>query len=303
MALQKEVWQSTIVDNLYPDNSFAVKSVDDSEFVDNKTVHIPNAGAASKVQKNRTTKPAAISQRTDNDLSYDMDELTTDPVYIPNIEVVQFSYNKRESIVANDRRALQDAAHVNLLGRWGKAAEGSVLLTTGTKTEAAHTSSSATGSRKAITKADVFKLMRKFDSENVPEADRYLLLDAYMYSQLLEDLTESDKMTFLASANAQTGVVGMLAGFNIMKRSQVLRLSSNKTILGWDSEGAAGELAAGLAWQKESVSRAIGEFKMFEDLQSPTYYGDIYSFLVMTGGACRRYDKKGIALIAEVPAS
>ena len=70
-------------------------------------------------------------------------------------------------------------------------------------------------------------------------------------------------------------------------------------MLDWAGTSAATELAAGFAWQKECVSRALGGFKMFSDIDSPTYYGDIYSFLIMTGGACRRYDKKGVALIAE----
>lgn len=297
MALNKEIWQSAVIDNLFPDNSFAAKAVDDSAFIENKTVHIPNAGAPSGVQTNRTTKPAQIKQRTDNDLTYNMDELTTDPIYIPNIETVQFSYNKRESVISNDRRALQVAAHDNLLNRWGVSAESNIVLTTGCDVNA-HTSETALGKRKSITRNDVYALMTKFDAQDVPQQDRYLLLDAYMYSHLLADLTNADKQAFFASANAQKGVLGELAGFQILKRSRVLRLSANK-VLSWSSEGAAGELAAGFAWQKESVSRALGNFKMFSDVDSPTYYGDIYSFLIMTGGACRRYDKKGVALIAE----
>lgn len=298
MALNKEVWQSSIIDNLFPDDSFAAKSVDDSAFIDNKSVHIPNAGAPSGVQTNRVQKPASIKQRTDNDLVYSMDELTTDPIYIPNIETVQYSYNKRESVISNDRRALQVAAHDNLLKRWGTAAEGNIVLTTGGEVDA-HTSATAAGKRKSITRNDVYALMTKFDANDVPQQDRYLLLDAYMYSQLLADLTNADKQAFFASANAQKGVLGELAGFQILKRSRVLRLNASNKVLDWSSEAVAGELACGFAWQKESVSRALGNFKMFSDLDSPTYYGDIYSFLIMTGGACRRYDKKGVALIIE----
>lgn len=298
MALNKEIWQSSIIDNLFADNSFAAKSVDDSAFIDNKTVHIPNAGAPSKVEVNRTQKPASIKTRTDNDLTYNMDELTTDPIYIPNIDTIQLSYNKRESIISNDRRQLQEAAHLNLLHRWGVGAVGNVVLTTGGETDA-HTSDAATGKRKAITRNDVYALMTKFDADDIPQADRYLLLDAYMYAQLLADLTNADKQAFYASANAQKGVLGELAGFQILKRSRVLRLTTDKKVLDWAGTSAATELAAGFAWQKECVSRALGGFKMFADIDSPTYYGDTYSFLIMTGGACRRYDNKGVALIAE----
>ena len=70
MALNKQIWLNTIVENFYPDNSFASKSIDDSTFVNYKTVHIPNAGTPSGVEINRTKKPASVSQRTDNELVY-----------------------------------------------------------------------------------------------------------------------------------------------------------------------------------------------------------------------------------------
>lgn len=300
MALNKEIWLNAIVENLYPDNSFATKSVDDSAFVSNRKVHIPNAGAPSKVVTNRTEKPAKVSQRTDNELTYDMDELTTDPIYIPNIDTVELSYDKRNSVIANDRAQLQEAAHVNILERWGGGVDANhVLLTTGAVTRDAHTSKTATGQRKGICKADVLKLMTAMDADNVPEAGRYLLLDAYMYADLLSDLSESDKWMFQNSANVQAGVLGSLYGFNIMKRSSVLRVTSDKALLKWSEEDTAAELAAGLAWQEGCLSRALGEVKMFDETDSPTYYGDVYSFLVRTGGGVRRYYRKGVFMLAE----
>ena len=50
MALNKEIWLNTIQENFFPDDSFMVKSVDDSQFVNNKIVHVPNAGAPSGVK-------------------------------------------------------------------------------------------------------------------------------------------------------------------------------------------------------------------------------------------------------------
>lgn len=103
MALNISIWQKTLVENFYPDNSFASKSVDDSVFVSAHKVIIPNAGKPSTVVKNRQTKPATVSERTDNDIEYVIDELTTDPIYIPNIDKVELNYDKRNSIISNDR--------------------------------------------------------------------------------------------------------------------------------------------------------------------------------------------------------
>ena len=51
MALNREIWINTITENFYPDNSFMAKSIDDSAFVNNKTVHIPNAGKPARNQR------------------------------------------------------------------------------------------------------------------------------------------------------------------------------------------------------------------------------------------------------------
>lgn len=300
MALNISIWQKTLVENFYPDNSFASKSVDDSVFVSAHKVIIPNAGKPSTVVKNRQTKPATVSERTDNDIEYVIDELTTDPIYIPNIDKVELNYDKRNSIISNDRAQLQNEAHLNLLDRWGKGVKpANFLLTTGTKERDAHTSETATGKRKCITKEDLLKIMTRMDADNVPEEGRYLLLDAYMYSDLLADLSESDKWMFQNSANMQKGVLGNLYGLNIMKRSKVLRVKNDKTLLSWSEDAVAGELAAGLAWHEKSVSRALGEIKIYDSINNPLYYGDIYSFLLRTGGSVRRYDNKGIYLLAE----
>lgn len=296
MALNKEVWLNTIVENFFPDNSFATKSIDDSLFVSNKTVHIPNAGAPSGVEINRTNKPASVKQRTDQDLTYDMDELTTNPIYIPNIDTVELSYDKRQSILWNDRMELQKNAHQNLLYRWINE---DIIVETVGESRTAHTTEKATGNRKKLTKETILSLMTKFNQDDVPTEGRYILLDSCMYADLLEDLTEKELSAFLASANAQQGTLGHLYGFDIMQRSQVLRMTSAKKLSKWSEEGTTGELAAGLAWQYQCVSRAMGEVKMFDSTDNPLYYGDIYSFLMRMGGSRRRWDKKGVATIVE----
>lgn len=180
MALNKEIWINSIQENFYPDDSFASKSVDDSSFVTNHTVHIPNAGKPSGVEVNRTKKPAEISERTDQDLTYDIDELTSNPIYIPNVDTVELSYDKRQSVIANDRQELQRVANQNLLYRWAKNA--SLIKTTGAASDA-HTSDVATGQRKKFSKAEVMAAMIRFNKDNVPMQGRYILLDAAMYAE------------------------------------------------------------------------------------------------------------------------
>lgn len=246
MALNVQLWLRQIQENFYPNDSFASKSVDDSAYVNASKVHVPNAGAPSKVEKNRQTKPANIGSRTDQDLEYTIDEFTTNPIHISNIEEVELSYDKRNSVLMNDRSELQRVAHMSLLERWASGA-GSIVKTTG-KSMKAHTYSGATGNRKGVAKADILSLMTLFNKQDIPAEDRYILLDAEMYASLLADLTEADKMTFFASADAQKGILGKLYGFHFLQRSTVLRTKSDGETLLLEGElNETTELSAGLA--------------------------------------------------------
>lgn len=301
MAIQREIWQALIVEGLFADNSFMSKAVNDDMYVNmGKKVHIPNAGAPSKVEVNRSSVPATAKKRDDVDIEYSLDELTTDPIYIPHADTVELSYQKRQSVIRMDRANLIEKASEQMLYNWAPSST-EFIRTTGSSVTA-HTKD-ATGNRKAITRNDVIALMNKFNSQDIPQTERYLLLDSIMYGQLLQDLTETDKNMFLASADAQKGILGNLYSFNIMMRSTVLRYDTGGTLKKWSESGTTSDNAAGLAWHYGSLSRALGEVKVFEKTDDPTYYGDILSFLVRCGGKCRRNDKKGIIALVQDAAS
>lgn len=297
MAIQKEIWINSIVEGLFADNSFLTKAFNADEFVNQgKTVHIPNAGAPSGVVKNRITFPAMVTSRTDIDLTFDLNNYSTNPIRIDLAESVELSYNKRESVLRQDKATLHNAISEGVLFEWLPLPANSIR-TTGSAV-AAHTPL-ATGNRKALTKADVLKLMTEFNVGDVPADGRYLLLDALMYEQLLESLTDKEATAFHAAVDVNNGIVGKLYGFNVMMRSRVGLYTTAGVKKEWTSTGAATDNAAALAWHANSVCRALGEVVAREELNSPTYYGDIYSFEVRCGGRAMRNDVKGLAAIIQ----
>lgn len=297
MAIQKEIWMSTIVEGLFADNSFLSKAINADEFVkEGKIVHIPNAGAASKTEKNRTNLPAQVKKRTDKDLTFNLDEFTSDPVLIPNADTVELSYNKRESVVSQDRSKLHEDVANGFLYNWAPA-KAYTILTTGDAIEA-HTDA-ATGNRKAFTKKDVNNAMKRFNKDDVPQERRYLLIDADMYSQLLDSMTEKEADAFHNLADLKNGVIGKLYSFNVMMRSKALRYTGATVAKEWETAGAATDCAGALAWHQNSVCRALGEVVAFENEGDPTFYGDVYSFLLRAGGRPMRDDMKGILAIVQ----
>ena len=298
MAIQKEIWMGSIVEGLFASNSFLSKAFNADDYVlQGKTVHIPNAGNPSKTEKNRTKVPATAVKRSDTDLTFQLNEFTTDPIYIPNAETIELSYDKRESAIRTDKQTLMDKVALDILYNWSPAASACIEAT---GAEADAYTPSATGKRKLICKSDVLRLMTKFNSQNIPQADRYLLLDAEMYGALLDSLTQNEISAFNNSMDVQNGVLGKLYSFHLLEpRSQVALYAAEKTAKEWGAEGAATDLAAGLAWHRGSVCRALGEVKVFENEGDPLYYGDIYSFLVRAGGRIMRNDLKGICAILQ----
>ena len=295
MAVQKEIWQRTIIEGLFADDNFITKAVNDDMYVnEGKKVHIPNAGAPSGVVLDRDSLPATVYKRTDLDVDYTLHELSTNPILIPYADMVELSYNKRNSVIDQDRKELIFKAAEAMLANWLPAA-GNRVQTTGQGVPA--WTPSATGLRKKITPADVAALQLRMNADNVPQTERYLLLDANMYQQLLDGMTQTQAIGVFQAADIKRGVMGMLYGFEVMVRSTVYRFAADGTLKAYGAAGAATDLAGGLAWQRDSLSRALGEVKMFDQIDNPLYYGDVYSFLVRVGGAIRRYDKKGVYAI------
>jgi len=292
MALQKEIWLNDIVELLFADNTFAKRSIDHSEFVENKTVHVPNAGSAPNVVVDRNQFPADVVKRTDSDLTYGLHEYSTDPVHLQYSEAIELSYNKRNSILKQTKDVIADKVHLDLARLWVPSGYAKVG-TTGAAVPA-HTPSS-TGNRQAMTKADVLAVKNLFDLDDVPQTGRCMLLDAVMYNQLLGSITESEAMAFLKSADAQLGIVGKLYGFDFYMRSKVFRVSANGSSI--NASAGATTSAGGLAWQEDCVSRAMGNHELFENEKDATYYGTVISALVRAGGSCIRNDKKGVAVI------
>lgn len=300
MAIQKEIWENDIVEALWANNQFLQYAFNADQYVlAGKVVHIPQAGTSVSVSTNRSSLPATVTTRTDTEINYSLDELTTDPVRIPNADTVELSYDKRNSVLSDTKMSIAEAAALNLLFKWNPTAAGNIIRTTGSAVEA-HTAS-ATGNRKSITVADIKAAQKKFNQWNIPANDRYMLIDADMYDQLTADLTATQYRDFSAALDVSNGVVGKLYSFNIMMRSTVARYT-NATIpvpVLWSASGDAAHNAAALCWHKNSVERALGMVNFFEDLGNPAYYGDIYSALVRVGGRIRRNDAKGVLAIVQ----
>lgn len=298
-GISVEVWQDHIEGNLFKNNEFLLASTDASQYViQGKIVHIPQAGATPGTEKNRSSLPAEVSQRTDTDVTYQLDAYTTDPILLPNAESFELSYNKRESVLSEHEDTLRERIADELLIKWAPTVAGNITRTTGDATDTYVTDT--TGSRKKFTVSDLKTAQKMLNKQKMPKNDRYALFSADAFDQFLDDFKITQNRDFSQEFDAKTGVIGKLYGFNIMVRSDVVLYNAGATAVNaYGAATAEDDNDAVLCWQKNAIERAVGNVKMFGDVDDPTYYGDIYSFEVRMGGRRRRDDSKGIVAIVQ----
>ncbi len=298
MAIQREIWEDHIEGNLFKNNEFLLASTDASQFVlQGKVVHIPQAGALPTVTKDRSSLPATVTQRADVDITYPLNEFTTDPILIPNADTMELSYDKRESVLSEHEAALRQVTADSVLIDWAPAT--SIISTTGAAV-ASHLTGT-TGNRKKFSTADLKNAMLTLNKQNIPLEDRFALLSADMYQQLTDELTDTLYRDFSQTFDAKNGILGKLYGFNIMMRSSVVTYTNDSTpvVNVYGAAPAATDNDAVLCWQKNAVERALGDVVFYERVGDPTYYGDVYSVLVRMGARKRRSDEKGIVAILQ----
>lgn len=299
-GVEVEIWVDYIIGNLFKDDQFLNDCFDESEYVlGGAVVHIPQAGAKPTVVKNRSSYPAVAVRRTDTDITYPLDEYSTDPTHITDAEAAQASYSKMDSVLGEHVASLSENYADDMLYKWAPTDAACIIRTTGADAATA-LSASATGTRKTFVKEDLQRAQALLDKQKVSKKDRFALIPTDMASELKND-ADLKKRDFGAELDLKDGVIGKLYGFTLRERTDTVLYTNAATPVP-KAPGAAGAATDNLAvicWQKNAVARAMGSKKFFEDLKSALYYGDIYSCAIRLGGRKRRSDGYGVVAIVQ----
>jgi hypothetical protein len=299
MALDVEIWKPWIVEQLFANNEFLNYAANADEHVINgKIVHIPNAGSASRSKKNRSVLPATVTRRKDIDVVYMLDEYTSDPRLLESVDKI-LSYDKMNSAMGQDLRTLKQMVAEGMLYNWRP--DITKIIETSGSARATHLTST-TGNRKTFQLIDLEEAGAIMDDDDVPAEDRYSLMSSRMHQQLVDQLSPRDAKDFSRAYDERKNIIGELFGFKFLKRSKVLRADDAKVFYDPDPEifvPGNTDCDSVLCWHIDAVERAIGTSEVFESLNDPTYYGDVYSLLIRAGGRRKRADNKGVISIVQ----
>jgi hypothetical protein len=316
MAIQKELWVNYIMGNLFKDNPHlnpANCTRVDENVLGGKIVHIPQAGARPTVVRNRGSFPAVAVRRTDTDIVYVIDEYSTDPTHIQNAETVELSYDKMDSVLGEHLATIAEACGEDIIFNWlsafaagaGSAAIAAAAVIRIANTESvAATAPSGTGNRQKFSYLDLKRAKLALNKQNSPGTDRFALLPSDLYDQLMsdKDLIARD---FGRELDITNGVITRLFGFNLMERNgtAVYDNAGTPVVKPVGAAGAATDNEAVVCWHRSAVEAALGTVDIFEDTDSPLYYGDVYSTLVRMGGRKRRANAQGIVALVQQAAA
>lgn len=306
MALDKEQWLADIQENLFKDNAIINRAVNHDGFVNYKTVHVPQAGANPTITKNLGSFPATITQRTDSELTYSMDTYYVEPIHIEAGQETAFlSYEKRMSVLNQNIATLEEALVNNALYKWAPSGSTRIVRTSGSTVSGA-LAPSATGTRKAITLADILGAKAILDAENVPATGRILLIPSDIYNTQLLAIQDVYQQQSYGQSALPSGVVARIHGFDIMIRSTVVVYDNTGTPViktvgdsGVPSSPATSDNLACLAYHPSFVAKAMGNTEVMINEGVAEYYGSIVSAFQLFGASKMRTAQTGVVAIVQ----
>ena len=291
-----------ITEELRKDNSFMQFAKNDDAFVNGNSVELPHAGADPTILIDNTSYPLTITQRTDTATQYLLEKLSSNPTHLEYSEELIVAYNKRASIMDAHVKSLKQKMGDRLALKWAEnIASPNLVATTATATRTS-SAPGATATIKQVQKVDILNVRQIFDSTDIPQEGRKLMLSSAMYNDILniDDFTHVEKMGLTIIPD---GMVGRIFGFDIFVRSSVNRYATGgSTIKDTEASNVVSDLGAGLAWHSDFVRRATGSIKTFLDVDVADYQGSILSAQVRMGGLNARNDSptpKGVVSLVE----
>lgn len=298
-GIQKEAWVDYIVKRFWKDNGFLKTWFNDAKSVlAGRVVHIPTPGAKPTTVKNRSSFPATAVRRTDTDITYTLDEYSTDPTHIHNLDKIELSYDKMDDEYGEHVAGVNETSADDLIIKVATTVDATMInYTTGANVAA--TAADATGNRKGVLPADFLAMQKKFNKNNAPKNDRYALISSEMHAQLVAAFSEGQYRDFSRALDEKTGVVGELYGWKIIERSSVAQaVVTTNVIRALGASGATTDNEVALFYQKNGVAFALGEVKVFDNTDDPTYYGDVMSTALRSGGRVKNIKAVGLLIQA-----
>lgn len=300
-----EFWEATVAEYLFREYPWLMRAKDRSGFVlENSVVHIPQAGAAPGGTRNRSIYPVPVVKRSDSDLTYVIDQISTEATHIQNAEKIELSYDKVGSVLGDHIKQLNYLAAKNAMYRWANGFDTSDNMVGTTGAATASYLSGTSGNRNKLLVADVASaktILNNQTKRDLNPGKRALILSENAYLQLKSDAAiDTIDERELVGAVVKDGDLVKIHGFDII-RTDVMPITNSSEVVydPFDYTAASGDQEIALLVDFDYVHIAKSAIKVFETLADATWQGDLYSCLLRMGASRERTDQAGIVAIVQ----
>lgn len=308
LAVTVEIWEDFIASNLFKAYEWLLRAKDrTSRVIGGSVVHIPQAGSVVGTQRNRAVYPVPLVKRSDSDITYVLDEISSDATHIKNAETVELSYDKITDVIGDHTNKLGQDCAKNALFRWFSG----IVAANITRTTGADTAvylAGQTGTRKKLMVADIKAGKTIMNNQTKREqGKRIALITEDAYNQLKSDAAIDNMEKHLnEGAVFKDGDLVRLQGFDIIRTDVIPRFTNATPPVAKDPldpavANAATDNDAVLLIDLDFVHIAKGDIKFFETLGDALLQGDAYSALVRVGAARERSDQAGVVAVIQQP--
>ncbi len=298
-GLNPEFWKKEIKRKLFEEIPFLGLCENANEYViGGVAVHIPNEQGSLPVQRN-PTYPLGISQITDGEVFYPLQNYAVGAGLITAIEEAEISYSKKESVLRRFTGDMKDFIARDTLRLWSEGLPSTSRIAT-SGAAAPTTIGSTSGNRKQLVKADILKAATMLDNQLIGTDKRYLLLSPDFHAQLMSEDTNF-AMAYQTIMNLKTNELPTLYGFSIMKYTRPIITDTSGTVKLPEAAIASSDDVSAVFWHSDCVELAQGKLDVFDNPRRAEYQGDLVSLLMRMGGRRNRADNKGIGLITSKP--
>jgi len=263
MAIEKQIWSDILMEGFYPDNSFLAHSVDMTPLVEYNQINLAEAGVAPDVLIDNNVFPVPTMSRTDIPLNLPLHTFDTKNTVVRNIEEMETSYNKMDSVVRQHRNTLQAKVAAYAAYNWAPSKQATLTPVSAT------TGAVNKQSVKALTFEDVLNMDAWFRAQDVNPATLICVINPYHFADLqLEDMK-------LYKTILETG---KLFGFTVFNSTALPYYNATTGVKTAFGTNAATDTQATLFYSSNEVMRADGTVEVFAKYKDPEQRGDIVGF-------------------------
>jgi hypothetical protein len=263
-GVNQEIWIEALKENFYSNYPWLDGVVDWSEWVENNTINFAAVGTNPVILKNNSSWPIVAAQRTDTALTVVLDTYDSTTSRVRNVEEIEASYNKLQSVVKQHKQSLLQEIVTEAIWNYGPAtAAAGAIAVTGANRALVIGAQSSVAATLAID--DILGVKERWDALEFPAEGRVLVLSPYHE----RDLRKADASLFKSFTDEKKGTKGgyltNLFGFDIYTVGNV-PLYTKSTLAKKTYAAAAdntNDCIASVAFNQNEVMKCMGDMEMF----------------------------------------